>query len=57
MLRSLEDDGPVDNNGLNENPPCFGCIIYDNRNSINCDPCNINPNKIRIKERILKILF
>ena len=39
-----------DANGLLEYHACFGCVVYRSRTPFHCDPCNVNPDKDRLKK-------
>ena len=39
-----------DKSDLSESHPCYRCIAYKNRNPKDCDPCEVNPDKERMKK-------
>lgn len=39
-----------DDHGLPENSSCYRCIAYKNRNPRDCDPCEVNPDRERMKK-------
>ena len=38
-----------DENGLLESHPCYGCVVFKSRTPVHCDPCNVNPDRDRLK--------
>jgi hypothetical protein len=35
---------------LSETHPCYNCVAFKNRNPVDCDPCDVNPDKERLRK-------
>ena len=39
-----------DDLGLPDSHPCYRCVAQKNRNPRDCDPCEVNPDRYRMKK-------
>ena len=50
IVGSVNPTVDYNDNNLPESHPFCRCVAYKNRNPRDCDPCNVNPDKDRMKK-------